>query len=254
MDFSRIENGLNSLKGKVGFYYEDLSSGENFGVNDGEAYIAASVIKIPVLIEAYRQFEEKTISQDELIDIKREDRMPSCGAAAYLHDGIRLTLEDLCVLMIILSDNTAANILIKKLGMENINHTAAAAGLEKTRVNRLLFDEAAEAAGRSNCIAPREIARLFRLMWQGRLVSEAASREMLEILKLQQINHKMPSMLPEDVCVAHKTGEDEGITHDAGIVYAARPFILCFASSGTDVVETEQFIRTTARMIYDEQC
>ena len=251
MDFTVIESRLHSLKGKVGFYYEDLASGESFGVNDNEGYIAASVIKIPVLVEAYRQFEQKVVSQDDFLEIRDEDRVPSCGAAAYLHAGTRLTLKDLCRLMIIISDNMATNLLIKKLGMEDINRTIADLGLKKTRLKRLLFDSNAESKGKQNYITPREIALLLKLMREGKLVSSEASAEMLEILKHQEINHKIPSMLPDDVCVAHKTGEDDGITHDAGIVYAARPFILCFASNNTDVPQTEQFIRTSARMIYD---
>ncbi len=253
MDFQHIQAQLASLRGKVGFFYEDLESGDTWGVHADEPYIAASVIKLLVLCEAYRQFEQGILSKGELIPVRREDRVPSCGAAAYLHDGISLTLKDLCVLMIILSDNTATNLLIRKLGMDNINRGARELGFQKTRLNRLLFDAGASAAGIENYFAPSEIGRFYELLWRGELVSADASREMLEILKNQEINHKIPSMLPEDLPVAHKTGEDSGITHDTGIIYAPRPFILCFASNDTDVPETEQFIRTAAREVYDRQ-
>ena len=253
MDFQHLQTQLDSLRGKVGFFFEDLESGDAWGVHADEPYVAASVIKLLVLCEAYRQFERGILSRGELIPVRQEDKVPSCGAAAYLHDGISLTLKDLCVLMIILSDNTATNLLIRKLGMDNINRSARELGFEKTRLNRLLFDAKASAAGIENYFAPSEIGRFYELLWKGELVSAAASREMLEILKNQEINYKIPSMLPEDLPVAHKTGEDSGITHDTGIIYAPHPFILCFASNNTDVPETEQFIRTAAREVYDRQ-
>lgn len=253
MDFQHIQAQINFLRGRIGFFYEDLESGDTYGIHADDSYEAASVIKLLVLCEAYRQFEQGSLSKEELIPVRREDRVPSCGAAAYLHDGIALTVKDLCVLMIILSDNTATNILIRKLGMDCINRTARELGFEKTRLNRLLFDSGASAAGIENQFAPSEIGRFYELLWRGELVSADASREMLEILKKQEINHKIPSMLPKNLTIAHKTGEDRGITHDTGIIFAPRPFILCFASNETDVPETEQFIRMASREVYDQQ-
>lgn len=154
--------------------------------------------------------------------------------------------------MIILSDNMAANILIKKLGMENINNTMENLGMKKTRVNRILFDSDAEKAGKQNYFTPYEISKLFEMMQNKSLISPECSSEMLNIFKLQEVNYKMPYLLPEDVCIAHKTGDDTKITHDAGIVYAAKPFILCFAASDTNVRNTDEFIRETTRQIFEE--
>ncbi|KAA8673284.1 serine hydrolase [Clostridium sp. HV4-5-A1G] len=252
MNYEVIREKVGKLKGKVGFCYKDLDSGDSFGVNEDEPFIAASIIKIPILIEAYRQFREKILFKEELVEIKESDRVPSCGAAAYIHPGARLMLKDLCVLMIVLSDNMAANILIKKLKMSNINNTMKQLGMKKTKVNRILFDSDAEKAGKQNYFAPDEILKLFEMMWKGSLISRQDSEDMIKIFKLQQINYKMPYLLSEDICVAHKTGDDEGITHDAGIVYARKPFILCFASNETDVNETDEFIRKTTREIFEQ--
>ncbi|HBC96737.1 MAG TPA: serine hydrolase [Clostridium sp.] len=253
MNSEIIKEKIKNLKGKVGFCYKDLESGYSFGVNEDDPFIAASIIKIPVLIEAYRKFKEEDLSKNELVEIRESDRVPSCGAAAYIHPGAKLTLKDLCILMIILSDNMAANILINKLKMDDINSTMKKLSLKKTRVNRILFDSDAQKSGKENYFAPGEILRLFEMMWNGSLISPDDSRDMLEIFKLQQINYKMPYLLPEDICIAHKTGDDDGITHDAGIVYAKRPFILCFASNETDVNETDEFIRQTTEEIFRQQ-
>lgn len=94
MDHRIIEEKIKKLEGKVGFYYKDLESGCSFGVNENERFLAASIIKIPILIEAYRRFNQKTLYRDELVKIHASDRVPSCGAAAYIHDGAKLTLKD----------------------------------------------------------------------------------------------------------------------------------------------------------------
>lgn len=251
MNCEIIKENIKSLKGDIGFYYKDLASGYSYGVNEEKPFIAASIIKIPVLVEAYRQFEQKILSMDKLIKIKSKDRVPSCGAVAYIHEGALLTIRDLCTLMIILSDNMAANLLINILGMDNINNTMMRLGLKKTRINRILFDSEAQKSGKENYFTPLEISELFEMMWNGNLISAECSKEMLEIFREQQINHKIPSMLPESISVAHKTGDDEGITNDAGIIYSVNPFVLCFASNETDVIKTDQFIRETTEKIFE---
>ncbi len=241
-----IYENIKKLKGTVGIYYKDLITGLTLSHNDNKGIISASMIKVPILVEAFHQMEKKTISKNDVLTLSENDKQPSCGALAYMHSGLEVTIEDLCNLMIILSDNTATNILIKHLGFDNINGYMQELGLKNTILGRLLFDEEADKRGERNIISAKDIGMLFELMWQEKLVSPAASRQMLDILKLQQLNHKIPARLGEEVVIAHKTGEDTGITHDAGIIYASRPFILCVLSEETDVVETNNFISTLA--------
>ena len=111
---TEIKTRLEQVKGKVGFYYKNLSTGETIGYQENEKMMAASVIKLMILTEAFRQMEEKMAKADEIFTVHKEDCLPSCGGLTYLHDGIQVTLEDLCVLMIILSDNTATNLLIDR--------------------------------------------------------------------------------------------------------------------------------------------
>lgn len=244
---------LETIPGKVGFYYKDLITGESWGMNQDRPLMAASVIKIPILTEAFARMDAGELDPNETVTVRREDKLPSCGALNYLHTGLKVTVEDLYTLMIILSDNTATNLLLKKFGMEAVNRRMRSLGLTVTTVNRLLFDSAAAKIGRENYISAQEIGSLLERMFQGTLVSEAASKEMLRILKNQRLNGKMPFYLHGKAEIAHKTGEDDGITHDVGIIYAKHPFVVCFCSNEVDVPQFETAIQLSAKLLYENQ-
>ncbi len=246
----RIEERLSNLPGDVCFYFEQPGTGAQIALNADTPVVAASVIKLAVLAGAFSAVEAGLARWDEPFTVQRADKLPSCGALAYLHDGLTVTFRDLCVLMIILSDNTATNLLIKSLGMERINDGIRALGLRRTALNRLLFDRAASERGIENVITAREIGLFLRKLYEGEVVSRKASGEMLAILSDQRLNGKMPFFLPRGVRAAHKTGEDAGVTHDVGIVYAARPFIVCFCSQKTDVPRMERAIQDVTAMLY----
>ena len=110
--------------GKVGVYYRPLD-GEAVGFNEDLPLIAASVIKLPVMVEAFRRIGAGELDPDERVTVPPEAKLPSCGALTYLHDGLTVTVMDLITLMIILSDNTATNLLIDRLDMEAVNRTMA---------------------------------------------------------------------------------------------------------------------------------
>lgn len=244
---------LSGIPGKTGFYYKDLTTEEEWEFHSSLPMVAASVIKIPVLTEVFAQLEAGTADKNELYRIQAGDKLPSCGALNYMHTGLEVTLEDLYTLMIILSDNTATNLLIKKFGMENINRRMRGLGLNTTTVNRLLFDAEAASAGKENYICAKEIGILLEKMYRGKLVSQKASEEMLSILKNQRLNGKMPFHFKGQVKIAHKTGEDCGITHDVGIVFAPKPFVACFCSNETDVPLFERAIQDITKLLYDLQ-
>ena len=127
----QIEQRLSAVTGDACFYYENLATGVCFGHAADKPVVAASVIKLAVLIEAFRQMDADAVRANEMFVIARTDKLPSCGALNYLHDGLCVTFRDLCVLMTILSDNTATNLLIKRLGIGNINDTLRMLGAEK---------------------------------------------------------------------------------------------------------------------------
>lgn len=252
IDLSQITERIAAFPGKTGFYYKNLMTGDEAQINGLEPFLAASVIKLPILAGLFFEMEEGLLEKDEEFILMSEDRLPGCGAIQFLHDGICLTLEDLYTQMIVVSDNTAANLLIKRVGMDQLNRRMNMLGLSVTRLNRLLFDSDASERGIENVFAPEEIGRLLEGLFRGRVVSEAASDTMLSILSNQQLNGKIPFYLDE-FRIAHKTGEDGGITHDVGIVFADQPFVLCLCGNGVNVPEFERLMQDTAFHLYKLQ-
>ena len=236
---NRFLPALQALPGEISVYAKDLETGETCAFQPDLPLVAASVIKLPILVEAFRREKAGELSMDEVFTIRPEMKVPSCGALTYLHDGLQVTLLDLCVLMIILSDNTATNMLIKRLGIEEVNAAMRSLGLEKTTLRRRLFDSEASRRGIQNHITAGEMGMLLELLYRGKCVSEKADAKMLSILQDQRLNGKIPFFLGEYE-IAHKTGEDDGTTHGVGIVYARHPIILCFASNHTDVPAFER--------------
>lgn len=215
--------------GHTSIYYQDLTTGEHWGHNELEPMGAASVIKLTVMAELFRQLEAGLVRRDQKITVRDEDRVPICGVLTLMHTGLEVTPIDLCWLMITISDNMATNLLIDLLGLENIQENNRRLGLEGVVLNRKLFETREAFCGKRNTVSARGVARLLELIWKRQLVSEGASGEMLEMLLAQQCTNKMPLLLAEGE-TAHKTGEDEGITHDVGIVLAKNPCLVCFCN------------------------
>lgn len=245
-----ILNRLNAHSGNACFYYENLVTGGVLSHAADTPVMAASVIKLPILLEAFRRVRVGDAQANECFAIVAADKLPSCGALTYLHDGVEVNLLDLCTLMIILSDNTATNLLIRRLGMDAVNATLRSLGCEKTMLRRLLFDSAASAQGIENQITAREMALLLKRLYTGEIFTQEDSTAMLTILKQQRLNGKIPFFL-HGVPIAHKTGEDTNITHDVGIVYAKQPFVVCFCGENVDVPQFERTMQDVSHILYE---
>lgn len=239
---ANILDRLEKAKGKIGFYYKNLVTNEEISFNENETFSAASVIKLPILAVAYSEVAKGNAKLSDMITVKNSDKVPGCGALYSFTDEPRVDIQTLCNLMITISDNTATNVLIKHFTIEKISEEFIKLGLKDTKLKRLLFDSQASKKGIQNLFTLKEIGILLEQIYNRTLINEKTSDEILNILLQQQINHKIPGLLA-DIAIAHKTGEDEGITHDVGIVYADQPFVICFASNETHVAEFEQVIR-----------
>ena len=253
MDGKSLEGYLKGIPGKLAVYCKNLVTGEILDYNGDIPMMAASVIKITVLIETFRQIQAGMLKKDQLYVLEEGDKLPSCGCLNRMHAGLNLTIQDLYNLMIILSDNTAANILIRLLGgTEEINGSLAKMGYQTCRVNRLLFDSEASDKGIENYVSGREIGDMLEKMYRGKMIDRKSSEEMLEIMKSQRLKNKIPFYFQGCVPIAHKTGEDDGITHDVGIIFGSQPFILCCMSNETDCTRFNRFIQKLAWSLYRE--
>ena len=244
---------LEALGGDTGVYVKNLVTGETWSHGADVPVVAASVIKIPVMIEAFAQRERGELDFDEIHALRDEERLPSCGTLKAMHTGIEMTLEDLIRLMIIVSDNAATNIMIRRVGMDSVNATLRSLGCEKTTLNRLLFDSEASCRGIKNFITAGEMGMLLEALYRGQIVSKEASREMLDILLDQRLNGKIPFFIDSmGIDVAHKTGEDDGISHDVGIIYAKEPLVVCFVGEHVDVPRYERLMQDAAKVLCEE--
>jgi len=241
---------LETLGGDTGVYVKNLVTGEMFMRGGDIPVVAASVIKIPVMIEAFRAERDGELSLDEIHALRDEERMPSCGTLKAMHTGIEMTLEDLIKLMIIVSDNAATNIMISRVGIENVNRTLRALGCEKTTLNRLLFDAEASRRGVKNYITAREMGEVLERIWRGEVVSKEASAQMMDILLDQRLNGKLPFFIDSmGIDVAHKTGEDDGISHDVGVIFAKEPLVVCFVGEHVNVPLYERLMQDAAKVL-----
>nr|WP_296463463.1 serine hydrolase [uncultured Acetatifactor sp.] len=254
MEREEIQGLLRQFPGKTCVYYKNLVTGARVGIRETLPMVAASVIKIPILAEAFHQIRTGEHTKNEIYVLQEGDKRPSCGCLNRMHAGLPVTYEDLCNLMIVLSDNTATNILIRLLGgMDRINEDLQAMGYGTLRVNRLLFDREASARGVQNYVTAGEIGDMLERMYRGNLVDPESSADMLDILKEQRLNGKFPFRFRDRIRIAHKTGEDEGITHDVGIFCAGEPFVLCCLGNETDCPAFDRFMQDIAWRLYEEQ-
>ena len=248
-----IAEEMKVLPGHLGFYYKNLVTGVSYGVGEDEIYSAASIIKFPLFLQILQMDAKGLLSLDDVITTEESDKVPSCGALNMFTGAVNCDIRTLCRLMICISDNTATNRLIRHLSLPIVNEGFEALGLTKTKIRRLLFDRQAASRGIQNTICPKEIAMLLEKLYYGEIVDRDTDDYALQILAEQQIGHKLDGKLCEIVPISHKTGEDEGLSNDVGIVFAPQPFIVCFTGHDTDVYRWEDLIRRGAYELYMAQ-
>lgn len=251
MDKNQILQRLSEQKGHIGFYCENLITGERFGLHENDRFVAASVIKLPIFMCISKWVKEGKADFSEKIKVRNEDKLPITGALTLFTDEPTVDIRTLCNLIISLSDNSAANLLIKRFGVSALNEEFRAIGLKDTRLCNPLYDRSPDAVGLRNCIVPSEMGMLLKMIYERRFVDEQTSKDIEELLFLQQFNHKIPRLIGDGtVPIAHKTGEIIGVSHDVGLVYAKQPFVVCYTSNDTDVPAFEDVIRKTAYEIF----
>jgi beta-lactamase class A len=213
-------------------------------VEPDKAFHAASTMKVPVMIELFRQAEAGQLRLEDPLPIVNEFHSIVDGSVYHLNVGDdsdaevykavgkTMTLRELCEAMITVSSNLAANLLIERLGVENIRATVARLGATGMDVRRGVEDQKAFDQDLNNTTTARGLAVLMQKLARGEAVSARADAEMVAILKRQKFNDAIPAGAPEGTPIAHKTGTITKIHHDAAIVYGPRPYVLVLLVRG----------------------
>lgn len=205
--------------GRVGVVIRDVATGRTVRLRAGEAFPSASLAKIPVMLAVEAAVERGDVSLDDTLVVTARRRAGGSGVLKGRRNGTTVTVAEALDLMITRSDNTATNLLVDLVGMNEVNEAARALGAERTVMRRDVMDVRALARGVENRTTPDDIAALLEAIDAGEAVSPEASARMRERLLAQRVNDRIPRYLPKEVGVAHKTGLMRNVVADAGIVY-----------------------------------
>ena len=222
----------------------DLLSNEDIEV------VAASTIKVPIFIEALRQARDGVLSLKDKYEL--QNRCDGSGVLSSLHDVDKMTLRDLLTLMIIVSDNTATNILIDLVGIDNVNNTLRSLGYKKTRLQRKMYDWKAIEAGRDNFIAANEGADMLARIARRELLGGEWDQILFSALEAQQFRSSLGLLLPEGV-LANKTGQVNDAVNDYGII-TTPDFcysLAVFTQGAKSIGEAQVSIGRISKLIYD---
>jgi beta-lactamase class A len=234
----QVKAKIQVFNGKVTLYAKNLQTGAAYGIAPGDPVRTASTIKLAIMVECFFEAAEGKLAWTEPLKVTAEEKVSGTGVVQDLSDGDELPIRDMLDLMIVLSDNTATNLILNRIGGNAVNARMAQLGLEQTRVMRKILgdgtnlkphpsgitDEGAKpenkkwGIGRSS---PREMVAILEKLYRGELVSKPASDEMLAILKRQR-DHDGIARDMKDVTIASKSGALDHLRSDVGIVYSKR--------------------------------
>jgi beta-lactamase class A len=282
---ARIAMVADEVEGIVGVYARDLASGTEIAYNADTIFPTASVMKIPILWELYRQVEAGRLDLATRQVLGKEHHVPGSGILQDLDLGLAPSLHDFATLMITVSDNEATDLVIERIGLDNLAATLRDLGLTRTTipmtVRALLYSTVgldaanpehtyeryqersrqgvidwgcrAYADEDNNLSTPREMAALLARIERRDGLSDTSCAAMIDILKRQKYGDRIPQHLPEGTDVAHKTGSIRGVRNDAGLVYApAGPYtISLFAKRLADPIAGVAALARISKLIWE---
>ena len=248
----RLEPLIADLPGRCGVCVQLLGEPPAFEHNRVERFSAASVIKLPIYYEYQRRCHQGDLSPTEEVILTPEHWVDGSGSLKEAAPGSSFSLDYLARVMLIHSDNVATNIMIERLGLEPINQSMRALGMCESALQRKMYDFQARERGLDNWITAGDAQSFFLRMLAPPDHEREVCSAVINTLKDQERNHKLPALLPPDTVVAHKTGELNGVEHDAGIIFG--PFGACCVSVLTQHLEQNaagvEFCRQVGREVY----
>jgi beta-lactamase class A len=235
-DTAALRRTLDSLadahRGVVGYSVRNIDTGERLERRGDEPFPTASLIKVPILVTVHALVDSGRLSLDDRIHVLKVDKVPGSGVLQFFHDGIDITVGDAAWFMITVSDNTATNLLLDKVGIRTVWATMERLGLPRTKVHSKSFLRSTSVAMDSSVkyglgvTTPNEMARLFELLAQGRAVSPAADSAMLEVLEHNE-DYQMLYRYAGGVRAARKTGATDQVRTECGLFHLSGRVVAC---------------------------
>ena len=236
--WTKLESTVNdidrNLDGVLGVAIEDLTTGQRFLLHGASIFPQASSIKIAVLAELYRQAqlsaegESGNAKMTDLYTVRAADLVQDSDIMGGLTPGVtQLTNRDLATMMVAVSDNSATNVLIDRLGMENVNALLDSLALHNTKLRRKMMDVKAAGEGRENISTPQDMLTLLEKIYQEKVLNKEMTADFFKMLSTHKDGF-IPRDLPDGLQIANKPGELEAVRNDSGIVFLQnRPYIIC---------------------------
>ena len=220
---------LATFKGKVSLYAKNLDTGETYALNADERVRTASTIKIAVMIEAFARVSEGKAKWTDEIVLTKDKKVSGSGILSELSDNLHLTLRDAVNLMMILSDNTATNLVLDVLTTDAVNARMESLGFKQIKINRKVMGGGDSAAGRDpenkkyglGFATPHEMVLVMEKLDHGEIISPAASKEMIDLMKREQARYAIGRSL-WDVPMASKYGALDQLRSAIGIIYSKK--------------------------------
>ena len=249
-----IETEMGGCSAEVSMVIKDLDMKWEINCNKDGKIPAASLVKIPIMMAYQYAAKDRKIDLAEKVELKSSQKTDGSGVLKTFKAGSVFSIDDIIYLMITQSDNTASNILIDTLGMDTLNRYFARMGLKNTNLSRKMMDFKARSAGIENYTTAGDMALSLEKLYSGRFINMPVSKKCLRLLASQKINDRIPKKLPSDTVVAHKTGLENGICHDVGIVYTNKGnFLICVLTKhhNKSARDTKQLIQDISLAAYN---
>ena len=282
-----IQDAISNVNGNIGIAAKHLLTGQQFRQNQDELFFTASTLKIPLAIALYRLVEQGKIDLAEHIEVTDEIRVPGSSILKELGAGLRPTIQDLAMLMIIVSDNTATDLIFERVGKPFLNSTLADLNLSNTRIpmttrellyniigldpgdktttykqasrllqeQRFLSDAEGFQVSRSDVSTPSDMIKMCEAIYSGGMLNDTSRESLINILCRQQFNSVIPLLLPPGTKVAHKTGSYHNVRCDVGIVFAENgPYTIALMAKDLygNTLEIDLSMARVSKAIHDE--
>lgn len=224
----KVTDEVNNFHAEVGVIIKDLNQGWQIIHRQNKLFPAASLVKIPIMFSCFYAAENGKISLEGKVPLNDTYKVPGSGWLKNIRGEAEFSVAQLIDLMITESDNTAANMLIDLLGLDYLNKSFKKFGLRNSNLSRKMMDFSDRRDGIENYTTARDISYILEKIYRGELINQKISKQCLELLERQKMRDRIPARLPSDTIIAHKTGLERGICHDAGIVFTPNgDFLIC---------------------------